>query len=220
MLAMHEIALRLMLTAVLCGAIGLERALTGKVAGIRTHILVGLGAAIFTLVSGYAFGTHGVANDRIAAQVVSGIGFVAGGVILKERGAVRGITTAAGLWVVAAIGMAVGAGLYPLGGLGAAVVLLTLVLLRFVEEQLPRRRLQTWQLDLTLPAEAACGHVQEALARCCHKVWLISLRAGDTQRITFGIEVPRDQDIGELLPELRAQGALSLTLRATQELEQ
>src|SRR5690348_5850589 len=105
MISTQEIVVRLLAALLLCGAVGLQRALTGKAAGMRTHILVGVGAALFTLVSGYAFRTSPSNTDRIAAQIVSGIGFIGGGAILKERGSIRGLTTAAGLWAAAALGM-------------------------------------------------------------------------------------------------------------------
>ncbi|GAA2352557.1 MgtC/SapB family protein [Saccharopolyspora halophila] len=101
----------------LSSAIGLEREIRAKSAGMRTHALVGVGAALFMLVSKYGFGdlvgTEQVSLDpsRVAAQIVSGIGFIGGGLIFVRRDAVRGLTTAASVWVVAAVGMAGGGGL-------------------------------------------------------------------------------------------------------------
>jgi putative Mg2+ transporter-C (MgtC) family protein len=106
-----------LLALVLSAFIGIEREIRAKSAGLRTHTLVGLGAAVFMIVSKYGFGdlTHvaGVSIDpsRIAAQVVSGIGFIGGGLIFVRRDIVRGLTTAATVWVAAAVGMAAGAGL-------------------------------------------------------------------------------------------------------------
>src|SRR5690349_3978859 len=103
---------RLALTLVLAAAVGLERELRQKSAGLRTHTLVGIGAALFAIAGGYGFtdivGSHGVVLDpsRVAAQVASGIGFIGGGLIFVRRDAVRGLTTAAGVWVTAAIGLA------------------------------------------------------------------------------------------------------------------
>src|SRR3712207_9270584 len=115
-----DIVFRLGLAAVLGGAIGLERELREREAGLRTHLLVSLGAALFTLVSAYAwtdwsFSTpRGLVFDptRIAAQIVTGVGFLGAGAIIRQGLTVRGLTTAATLWAVAAIGMAVGAGYY------------------------------------------------------------------------------------------------------------
>ena len=102
----------LALTFVLCALIGVERQISQKSAGVRTHILVGLGSAGFTLVSvdGFSAG-HGVSYDpsRIAAQVVTGIGFLGAGVIFMRRDVVRGLTTAAAVWLTTAVGMACGA---------------------------------------------------------------------------------------------------------------
>lgn len=111
---------------VLCTLIGVERELAAKSAGLRTHTLVGLGSAAFMLVSKYGFddliGVGQVSLDpsRVAAQIVSGIGFIGGGLIFVRRDAVRGLTTAATVWTAAAVGMACGAGLPVLGAAGTA----------------------------------------------------------------------------------------------------
>jgi putative Mg2+ transporter-C (MgtC) family protein len=115
-----ESLLRLALAAVLGGLIGVERELREREAGLRTHLLVALGSALFTIVGAYGFheflasGEAVVQADptRIAAQIVTGIGFLGAGAIIREGLSVRGLTTAATLWVVAAIGMACGAGFY------------------------------------------------------------------------------------------------------------
>jgi putative Mg2+ transporter-C (MgtC) family protein len=107
-----EVLLRLFVGAALGGAIGLERELRERQAGLRTHLVVSVGAALFTLVSAYGFTDWGVRVDptRIAAQIVTGIGFLGAGAIIRQGLSVRGLTTAATLWLVAAIGMAAGAG--------------------------------------------------------------------------------------------------------------
>ncbi len=130
-LSTAEALLRLLVAAGLGGAIGLERELRDHEAGFRTHLLVSLGACVFTLVSAYAwtdwtFSTpSGVVFDptRIAAQIVTGIGFLGAGAIIVRGISVRGLTTAATLWVVAAIGMAAGTGYYEVA-LGAALLVL------------------------------------------------------------------------------------------------
>lgn len=119
-----ELALRLALGLGLGAVIGFEREYHRQAAGFRTHSLVSLGAALFTVVSAYGF--EGADPTRIAAQVVTGIGFIGAGTILHHRGSIRGLTTAASLWAVAAVGMATGAGMYVLAVLGAALVLLAL----------------------------------------------------------------------------------------------
>jgi putative Mg2+ transporter-C (MgtC) family protein len=105
---------QIVLAALLGGVIGFERAWHGHPAGLRTNSLVAVGACLFTILSITAFPMHGSTQDtaRIAAQVVSGIGFIGAGVLLQSKNRIRGITTAATIWLVAAIGMAVGAGVY------------------------------------------------------------------------------------------------------------
>ena len=138
-----EPLLRLTVGLLLGAAVGWERELQRMPAGFRTHALVGLGSAIFTVVSAFAFAGSGADPTRIAAQIVTGVGFLGGGAILHYRGNVRGLTTAASLWAVSAIGMAAGAGLY-IVALGAAIlVIATLVLLDRLESYARRR----WNLE-------------------------------------------------------------------------
>ncbi|MGI6559248.1 MAG: MgtC/SapB family protein [Limnochordia bacterium] len=113
MVSTMDIALRLLLATVLGGLVGLERELHGRPAGFRTNTLVCLGSTLVMLVSAYAFAnTPGWSYDpgRMAAQVVSGIGFLGAGSIMREGPSIKGLTTAASLWVVAGIGLAVGSG--------------------------------------------------------------------------------------------------------------
>jgi len=135
-----EILLRVVLAGILGGAIGAEREIREREAGLRTHMLVSIGAALFTLVSAYGFSdfhfsnVSGVTYDptRIAAQVVTGIGFLGAGAIIRQGLSVRGLTTAASLWVVAAIGLATGAGYYSAALITTVVVLVSLWPLRIV----------------------------------------------------------------------------------------
>ena len=128
-----ELILRLFIAALFGGLIGLEREYRAKEAGFRTHFLVALGSALFMLLSQYGFEdilTSGLSvrlvPSRISAQVVSGIGFIGAGTIIFQKHIVRGLTTAAGLWVTAAIGMATGAGLFVLSLMATILVLLCL----------------------------------------------------------------------------------------------
>lgn len=127
-----ELILRLFLGGMMGGLIGMEREFRAKEAGIRTHFIVALGSALFMIISQYAFGDS-VRFDasRVAAQVVSGIGFIGAGVIIFQKNVVRGITTAAGLWVSAAIGLACGAGMFPVAVAATLLTLLCLELLHF-----------------------------------------------------------------------------------------
>ena len=112
---------RIALATVLGAAIGYERARAGKAAGVRTHGMVALGAALFTAVSVSGFGERGD-PARVAAQIVTGVGFLGAGTILHLRASVQGLTTAASLWVTAAIGMAVSVGMYLMSIETAALV--------------------------------------------------------------------------------------------------
>jgi putative Mg2+ transporter-C (MgtC) family protein len=136
-----ELLIRLTSAAALGGAVGLERHRADKAAGLRTHMLVGLGSALFMVVSMGGFeearGRPHVQLDpsRVASQVVTGIGFLGAGAILRRNEAVLGLTTAASVWTVAAIGLAAGCGLYLAAGATTAVALATLTGLRWVEDR-------------------------------------------------------------------------------------
>jgi putative Mg2+ transporter-C (MgtC) family protein len=171
-LSLEEILVRLAVAVVLCGAIGLERESRDQVAGLRTHVLVGLGSALFTLVSAYGFADiwdarepgGGVRSDptRIAAQIVSGIGFLGAGAIIRQGFNVRGLTTAAALWIVAAIGMAAGAGYYEAAVATTAIALPSLIVFRRVRPAL-MQRLRTDFVLVNLELESE-GDLAEALA--------------------------------------------------------
>ncbi|MBI4520731.1 MAG: MgtC/SapB family protein [Gemmatimonadetes bacterium] len=139
-----DLLARLLLAAFLGGAVGIERELQGKPAGLRTNMLICLGAALLTDISvllSTSAAPGAVADPaRIAAQIVTGVGFLGAGTIIQARGHVTGLTTAATLWVVAAVGIAVGARAY-VEALGAtALILIALIPLRYLEDQLLRRR--------------------------------------------------------------------------------
>jgi putative Mg2+ transporter-C (MgtC) family protein len=124
-----ELVLRLVVGLVLGAVIGWQREVSRQPAGFRTHSLVSLGAAIFTVVSAFGFGGDVADPARIAAQIVSGIGFIGAGTILQHRGHIRGLTTAASLWAVAALGMAAGAGMYVVAVAGGVLILIVLAIL-------------------------------------------------------------------------------------------
>ena len=134
-----ELLGRLLLAAVLGGAIGAERELNDQAAGLRTHMLLTIGACLFTLISAYGFG-GGIGTDpsRLAAQIVTGIGFLGGGAIVRHGLTVKGLTTAASIWATASVGVAIGAGSYVLGVGGAVLVVGTLFGLRRVSSLLQR----------------------------------------------------------------------------------
>lgn len=134
-IAYWEVVLRLLLSAVLGGLVGMEREVNNRPAGLRTHVLVSLGSCLVMLISMYGFTGSGD-PARLAAQVVSGIGFLGAGTILRNGNTIKGLTTAASLWVCGCIGLAIGNGYY-IGGLAsAAIVLFTLISLGFFEKKI------------------------------------------------------------------------------------
>lgn len=159
-LEISEIVLRLGLASVLGGLIGLERDIHGRAAGLRTHLLVSLGSAVFMVLSTFVASTaHGekFVSDpgRIAAQVIAGIGFLGAGVIIKERATVRGLTTSACLWMVAGVGMAAGAG-YPLVAvITTAFALVGLIVLKAFEKLYPKDFYRTLEITTDVKVSAA-----------------------------------------------------------------
>ncbi|HEY5652355.1 MAG TPA: MgtC/SapB family protein [Acidimicrobiia bacterium] len=135
-----EILGRLVLAAMCSGLIGYERETARKAAGLRTHTLVGVGAAIFAIASMTSF--DGPDESRIAAQIVTGVGFLGAGAIFRQGALVTGLTTAAGLWVAAAIGMSAGAGSYWLAVLGTTVTLGALYGLAEADKAIARRKMK------------------------------------------------------------------------------
>jgi len=137
-----ERLLQLVLACILCGLIGWERERHDRPAGLRTHILVGVGAALISMVSQAYFGP-GIDASRIAAQIVSGIGFLGAGTIIRQGSAIRGLTTAASLWTVAGIGMAVARGgmLYSVAVAATALVFVVLTVLDRLEHMLVSKHL-------------------------------------------------------------------------------
>jgi putative Mg2+ transporter-C (MgtC) family protein len=170
MLPPSEVIIRLLLAAALGSAIGLERERLLWAAGLRTHMLVSVGATLVMIVSAYGFagvlGTPGVTLDpsRVAAQVVSGIGFLGAGTILLRHEVIRGLTTAASLWAVAAIGLAVGGGLYFPAIAATVLILLILIALKPLERRLVTRRRQHQTLIIRInPAETSVSAVEHAV---------------------------------------------------------
>jgi putative Mg2+ transporter-C (MgtC) family protein len=167
-----EALLRLVLAGVLGGAIGAEREIREREAGLRTHMLVAIGSALFTIVSAYAWSDFHFSNQsgitydptRIAAQIVTGIGFLGAGAIIRQGLSVRGLTTAASLWVVAAIGIASGAGYYSAAVITTIVVLVSLWPLRIVAHRMFERiRPGELRLEVELRANESPSVLLESL---------------------------------------------------------
>ena len=136
-----DLILRLFLGGMMGGLIGLEREFRAKEAGLRTHFIVALGSALFMIISQYAFSGRFDAA-RVAAQVVSGIGFIGAGVIIFQKNVVRGVTTAAGLWVAAAIGLACGAGMYVVAGAATLMTALCLETMHLVHRYIAEKMVE------------------------------------------------------------------------------
>jgi putative Mg2+ transporter-C (MgtC) family protein len=209
----HELDViwRLGLALVLSSAIGIEREIGQKSAGLRTYSLVGVGSAVFMLVSAYGFpdvlGENHVALDpsRIAAQIVSGIGFIGGGIIFVRRDVVRGLTTAAGVWVTAAVGMACGGNL-PLIAIATTVIYFVIAFVfPGLVDRLPRSRLAPSDLHLVY----ADGHgiLREALAECASRGFTISDLSIKHDGTSSGNGSRRNEVTVEL--ELRGQGSVA-----------
>ncbi|MBD0338314.1 MAG: MgtC/SapB family protein [Thermoleophilia bacterium] len=211
-LGWDEVTIRLALAAVLGGAIGLERELREREAGLRTHLLVSVGAAVFTLVSAYGFADFrygletGITLDptRIAAQIVTGIGFLGAGAIIRQGLSVRGLTTAATLWVVAAIGMATGAGYYSVAVIGTGLVLFSLYPLRqLAYRAVVRLRPEEGRLVVTLSGGSSAAPVVEELERAGVRIDSLQLdESGDERVVVAEIRTPQARLGAELVDRL------------------
>ena len=208
-LSSWEILLRVALAAALGGVLGLERELREREAGLRTHLLVSVGSALFTLVSAYGFhaflssGQNVIRADptRIAAQIVTGIGFLGAGAIIRQGFSVRGLTTAATLWVVAAIGLAAGAGYYSAAVITTAVALFSLWPLRIVAFRIVHRfRGGTGRLLVELPTGQSSAPVIEEVERSGGRIEVIEIsQEADRRNIELTLELPKDEVAHELV---------------------
>jgi putative Mg2+ transporter-C (MgtC) family protein len=181
-----DLALRLVIAAALGAAVGAEREIHGHPAGIRTHMLVALGSALFTVLSIHGFVADGKATGsidptRIAAQIVSGIGFLGAGAILKDGVVIRGLTTAASLWATSAVGMAAGSGEHIIAAVGAVIILTSLWPINALAERLHGSSQPVVQVRLDLTRIEALGEISTALAEV-----RIDISALQTQRLGKG----------------------------------
>ena len=188
-----EVLLRLFVAAALGAAIGLEREWRERQAGLRTHLLVCVGSALFTLVSAYGFSNFGARVDptRIAAQIVTGIGFLGAGAIIRQGLSVRGLTTAATLWLVAAIGMAVGAGYWAGALIATAGALITLGPLRVIAyRMLVNVRPALDRLLVEVPAGGSPAPLIDAIERQGGRVVSLDIaQEGDRRSVAIDVEL-------------------------------
>ncbi len=209
-----DVFLRLFLAACLSGLVGYERERHGRAAGLRTHILVGVGSALMMLTGLHLFEAyHGRANidpGRIAAQVVSGIGFLGAGTIMRFRASVRGLTTAASLWAVAGIGLAAGCGFYA-GAVATTLIMLgVLYWLTKVEWQLVRK---DWYRTLNIQATSATPDVLQPIREVLNGYQIelrdFAMQKSATGQLVIELEVKlatRHQDEQVLMDLMRVGG--------------
>jgi putative Mg2+ transporter-C (MgtC) family protein len=205
-----EALLRLALAAILGGLIGVERELREREAGLRTHLLVAVGSALFTIVGAYGF--HDFVNSagsvvdptRIAAQIVTGIGFLGAGAIIRQGFSVRGLTTAATLWVVAAVGLASGAGYYSAAVITTALVLIALYPLRIIAYRILRRfRAEERRLLVELPAGTSPGRLLDEIESSGARLTGMEVsQEGDRRRLELDLALPHEMTPPHLVTRL------------------
>lgn len=132
-----DIVVKLILAALLGGLVGLERERDKRPAGLRTNMLICIGAALFGMIPIYYFNNSSAEVSRLWQNILTGVGFLGAGAVLKEERHIVGLTTAAGIWAVAAVGLAIAAGLYFIAFSAEAIILVTLLLLRRIEHHIP-----------------------------------------------------------------------------------
>jgi putative Mg2+ transporter-C (MgtC) family protein len=203
MLSLHEIILRLSFAAVLGAVIGVERDMHRRPAGVRTSFFVCMGSALFTVLStelAHRFGD--TSSTRIASNLVQGIGFLGAGAILREAGSLVGMTTAATIFVEAAIGMAAGGGLYAVAGYSTGLVLFGLIVLAWVTRWANLKPRMTAFRITTSHAESVASEVQKLLAGLKLKVQHVRISAaGANSIVEFEGEVGQSQQeriVGQL----------------------
>ncbi len=212
------IVLRLLLASLLGGMIGLERELHHKPAGLRTNLFMCVGATLFTILSGQLAGELGGDHTRIAAQIIPGIGFIGAGAILRDRGGVVGLTTAATIFVVASIGMAVGAGMYWTATYTALMCLLALSILGWIENRVLKSRMMIFRLTASDP-EPAMKAANSALAGMKLQMHHFQLyRVGAEFVLEFEVAVSHSQE-QQLLSKLGIVGGRCEVVRHEAALE-
>jgi len=198
---------RVAVAAGLGGAVGLERELREREAGFRTHLLVSVGSCLFTLVSAYGFsefGSRSVDPTRIAAQIVTGVGFLGAGAIIRQGFSVRGLTTAATLWVVAAIGMASGAGYFSAAVITTVLVLFSLWPLRIAAFQVMHRvRPETDRLLVQLPTgESPAPLIEKLESLGGHLQTLEVGHEADRRTVLIDVTLPPKADAPAIVSQL------------------
>ncbi len=202
-MSLLDVVIRIILAAVLGGAIGLEREVREHAAGFRTHILVAVGACAFTVASAYGLEGTDFDPNRIAAQVVTGIGFLGAGAIIRYGVSVRGLTTAASLWTVAAVGLLAGKGLYSAALITTAIVIASLYLLLLIEQRLLYPRLERSagaKVQFHTPGYTPLAVLVGALREAHVVIKEMAVMPGDDDRDTIRLllRLPRGLDKAKL----------------------
>ncbi|WP_426451486.1 MgtC/SapB family protein [Paenibacillus sp. S-38] len=209
-----HITLRLILAVLLGGIIGFEREQSSHAAGLRTHILVCLGSTLVMLLSMYGFSEFARLDNvrldpaRLAAQVISGIGFLGAGTILYTGKTITGLTTAASLWVVAAIGLANGAGFYYAAGLACVLSLISLFVLNLVEKKYFRaKKLRHFKL-VALDRPSLIGQISGLLGRDGNTIQKLSVEEVSTEEeeqllIHFTVRLSKEAKIADTVEDLK-----------------
>jgi putative Mg2+ transporter-C (MgtC) family protein len=200
-----QVLIRLLLAAVLGGAIGLERELKRKPAGLRTNMFICFGAAMFTILSERLAADFSGDHTRIAAQIIPGIGFIGAGSILHSRGNVQGLTSAATMFVVASIGMACGGGLYLVAAFATLLLVVALNALGVIETKLGFKPFQMTYEAQGDSAEILLENVNYVMAReDLQMQWVQAGKLNGTSRLVFAVDAFRSQH-KSLMDALRAQ---------------
>jgi len=185
----------------LAAVLGLEREATGKPAGLRTHAMVGLGAAVFTILSVEAF--EGADTSRVAAQIVSGVGFLGAGAIFRSGPLVKGLTTAAGLWAAAALGMAAGSGQIARAAVATGMAVIVLLLMRSIDTVIGRRRIGV-VLEAVVTPSAAFIDVRDQLHSIEPQAELSDVLVdGDTTTLRFIVGTDRSELLRNALTAMK-----------------
>ena len=190
-----SIALKLILAAILGGIIGIEREIRDKPAGLRTNILICVGSTLFMSISTKVAEMLGGDPTRIAAQIISGIGFLGAGAVLHSHGFVLGLTTAATIWVVAGVGMALGSGMYVVAVFATGMSLVTLYFLSFIEDKIQGRKSYSYSLVVT-DLNQALASINKVLqeSSVAAASFNFKKKAGH-YRVWFNLLIPRDTNL-------------------------
>ena len=199
-----QMTIRLAVAMLLGGLIGIEREYRAKDAGFRTHFLVALGSALFCIVSQFGFGFELKDSSRVAAQVVSGIGFLGAGTIIFQKNVVRGLTTAAGLWVTAAIGLACGTGMFIAAVMTTLMVLIGLEILSVI---IPRVSTSVVMLAFSATSQESVKKAIKESRRNCVEIMSYELKErktshGEIFEANLSMKVKRDNRNEKLIEYL------------------